>query len=157
MNGARGRSPFLLPVVIVCALVFLAWLAFAARDLPNPPPLPPPAPAPATVLATTPAPGAPPQPAPAVTVPASVTEAAEQRQSAKITRGMSASPGGGIRIDEVPPGSVVAEMHLQPGDLLKSANNQTLSSPEDFARLYRAEGMPGEFVVVRDGRELHRR
>jgi type II secretory pathway component PulC len=93
----------------------------------------------------------------AVTVPREVVEAAEQRQTAKITRGMRADPVGGIRVEEAPPGSVASEMHLQPGDLLKSVNNETVGAPEDFARIYRSEGMPGEFVVIRNGRELHRR
>ena len=92
-----------------------------------------------------------------VTVPPEVVEAAEQRQTAKITRGMRADPAGGVRVDEAPPGSVVNAMHLQPGDLLMSVNNEAVVSPEDFARIYRAEGIPGEFVVMRNGRELHRR
>jgi S1-C subfamily serine protease len=90
-------------------------------------------------------------------VPPEVTAASEQRQADKITRGMRADPSGAVRIDEAPPGSVVNQMHLQPGDLLKSVNNEPVSSPEDFARLYLAEGIPGEFVVIRNGRELHRR
>ena len=84
-------------------------------------------------------------------------EATDRRQAAKITRGMSSDPQGGIRIDAVPPGSVAGQMHLLPGDVLMAVNGTALSSPEDFVRLYRAEGVQGEFVVIRDGREVHRR
>jgi S1-C subfamily serine protease len=70
---------------------------------------------------------------------------------------MRSNPDGGIRIDAAPPGSVASQMHLLPGDVLKAVNNEPVSSPEDFVRIYRAQGEPAEFVVIRDGRELHRR
>ena len=98
-----------------------------------------------------------PQTAVPVAVPEEVQAAAEQRQNAKITRGMQSNPGGGVCIESAPPGSLASQMHLEPGDVLKAVNNQALSSPEDFARIYRAQGLPGEIVVIRDGRELHRR
>ncbi len=162
---------FLLLAAAVAAAALLAWLA---RGTPGTLPAPrraagAPVPAPpasiASGFAATPAESAA-QPPPvaaaaegaaAAAVPAEVQEAAEQRQDAKITRGMQVNPGGGVRIESAPPGSPVSQMHLQPGDVLKAVNNEQLSSPADFARIYRAQGLPGEIVVIRDGRELHRR
>jgi len=89
--------------------------------------------------------------------PADVLEATDRRQSAKITRGMREDPQGGVRIEEVPPGSVAAQMNLLPGDVLMDVNGVAISSPEEFARIYRSTGIQGEFVVIRNGREIHRR
>jgi S1-C subfamily serine protease len=89
--------------------------------------------------------------------PPEVQEATERRQTAKITRGVLSNPGGGVRIEAAPPGSVVGQMHLLPGDVLMSVNGEPVSSPEEFARMYRSGGIQGEYVVIRDGREIHRR
>lgn len=168
------RRNFLLIATLVAATAFLLWLVRVTPDE-SPPahtasdaPPPPAAAVVASGFAATPAAAAsqsPPAPAAtvpvagtaAVAVPEDVQEAAERRQDAKITRGMDSNPGGGVRIESAPPGSVASQMHLQPGDVLRAVNNEPLSSPEDFARIYRAQGLPGEFVVTRDGRELHRR
>ena len=54
--------------------------------------------------------------------PPEVQEATDRRQSAKITRGMSSNPEGGVRIDAAPPGSVASQMNLLPGDVLMAVN-----------------------------------
>jgi type II secretory pathway component PulC len=164
------RRHFRLLATVIAAVAFLGWVVFAIHDPPGVATAPAPKPAgaandtPATPLAAATIPQPPqatpaahPAEAAAVIVPPDVVEAAEQRQITKITRGMRSDPAGGVRVEEAPPGSVANQMHLQPGDLLKSVNNETVSSPEDFARIYRAEGIPGEFVVMRNGREMHRR
>jgi S1-C subfamily serine protease len=160
---------------VVAAVAFLAWLAWVTPESPATPGTssvasPGSASQSAAVssgFAGTPAAAAPQSAAHAgaapqddatpPTVPLEVQEATDRRQSEKITRGMRSNPEGGVRIDATPPGSVASQMHLLPGDVLKAVNNQPVSSPEDFARIYRSEGAPGEFVVIRDGREIHRR
>jgi membrane-associated protease RseP (regulator of RpoE activity) len=164
------RRHFLLLAGVVGALAFLGWRVVATHapsgvaTTPADKPAAPAADTPAAPLAPATIPRQPqekplsnPREPAAVVVPADVVDAAEQRQFTKITRGMRSDPAGGVRVEEAPPGSVANQMHLQPGDLLKSVNNETVSSPEDFARIYRAEGIPGEFVVMRNGREMHRR
>jgi hypothetical protein len=32
-----------------------------------------------------------------------------------------------------------------------------VASPEEFARLYREQGLPSELTLLRGGREIHRR
>jgi S1-C subfamily serine protease len=98
-----------------------------------------------------------PDPATPTAAPLEVQEATDRRQSAKITRGMSSNPQGGIRIDAALPGSVAGQMNLLPGDVLTAVNGTPVSSPEEFARIYRTQGIQGEFVVIRGGREIHRR
>jgi membrane-associated protease RseP (regulator of RpoE activity) len=163
------RRNVLLIATLLAAAAFLGWLAWvtpsespAAHTAASPP-----APQPAAVVAS----GFAAAPAAATaaqsTVPvvgtaaavgsAEVQEAVEQRQDAKITRGMSSNPQGGIRIDATPPGSVAEQMQLLPGDVLVAVNGAAISSPEQFARIYRSPGVQGEFVVIRDGREIHRR
>ena len=45
-------------------------------------------------------------------------------------------PGGGVRMDAAPPGSLAQKLGLQPGDVIKRVNGQTVASPGDLARLY---------------------
>ena len=84
------------------------------------------------------------------------TSAADERQLAKITRGMSANPGGGIRVEATPPGSVTGQMRLRVGDVIVTVNGEPVSTPEEFARIYREQGVPHEFTILRNGREIHR-
>jgi general secretion pathway protein C len=48
------------------------------------------------------------------------------------------SPGsvGGVRMEAAPPGSLAAKLGLQPGDVIKRVNGQTVLSPGDLAGLY---------------------
>jgi len=81
---------------------------------------------------------------------------ADQRQQAKITRGMSAAAGGGIVVTATPPGSVAGQLRLREGDVIVAVNGESVSTPEEFARIYREQGLPRQLTVVRDGREIHR-
>lgn len=44
--------------------------------------------------------------------------------------------GGGVRLDEAPPGSLASRLGLQPGDVIKKVNGQAVASAGDLARLY---------------------
>lgn len=122
--------------------------------------------APAVPAATPPA-GAPPPPiAPgtqeegaAAAVPpvggASVPSGVDERQDAKIARGLASNSEGDIVVQSAPPASVVQALRLQPGDVILTVDGAHVSAPEDFVRLYRAHGMPTELTIVRDGHEVH--
>lgn len=84
------------------------------------------------------------------------TTLADQRQAAKIARGLSANPGGGILVEGAPPGSVAGQLRLQVGDVIISVNGDAVSSPEEFARIYSEQGLPRQLTIIRDGREMHR-
>jgi general secretion pathway protein C len=45
-------------------------------------------------------------------------------------------PGGGVRLEQAPPGSLAQKLGLQPGDIIKKVNGQTVASTGDLARLY---------------------
>ncbi len=45
-------------------------------------------------------------------------------------------PGGGVRLDEAPPGSLANRLGLQPGDVVKRVNGQAVASAGDLARLH---------------------
>lgn len=45
-------------------------------------------------------------------------------------------PGGGVRMEAAPSGSLAQKLGLQPGDVLKKVNGQAIASPGDLARLY---------------------
>ena len=45
-------------------------------------------------------------------------------------------PGGGVRMDQAPPGSLAQKLGLQPGDVIRKVNGQAVASPGDLARLY---------------------
>jgi general secretion pathway protein C len=45
-------------------------------------------------------------------------------------------PGGGVRLDDAPPGSLAARLGLQPGDVIRKVNGQAVASAGDLARLY---------------------
>ena len=45
-------------------------------------------------------------------------------------------PGGGVRMDAAPSGSLAQKLGLQPGDVIKKLNGQSVASPGDLARLY---------------------
>jgi general secretion pathway protein C len=44
--------------------------------------------------------------------------------------------GGGVRLDEAPPGSLASRLGLQPGDIIRKVNGQPVASAGDLARLY---------------------
>jgi len=45
-------------------------------------------------------------------------------------------PGGGVRMEAAPAGSLAAKLGLQPGDVIRKVNGQAVASPGDLARLY---------------------
>lgn len=45
-------------------------------------------------------------------------------------------PGGGVRLDEAPPGSLASRLGLQPGDIIKKVNGTAVASAGDLARLH---------------------
>lgn len=53
---------------------------------------------------------------------------------------IGAPPGGGVRMDAAPAGSLAAKLGLQPGDVIKKLNGQNVASPGDLARLYQQFG-----------------
>lgn len=49
-------------------------------------------------------------------------------------------PGGGVRMESAPAGSLAAKLGLRPGDVIKKVNGQTVTSTGDLARLYQQFG-----------------
>ena len=45
-------------------------------------------------------------------------------------------PGGGVRMEQAPAGSLAAKLGLQPGDIIKRVNGQPIAGTGDLARLY---------------------
>jgi general secretion pathway protein C len=45
-------------------------------------------------------------------------------------------PGGGVRLDAAPPGSLASKLGLQSGDVIRKVNGQSIGSSGDLARLY---------------------
>lgn len=45
-------------------------------------------------------------------------------------------PGGGVRMDAAPAGSLAQKLGLQPGDIIKKINGQPVASSGDLARFY---------------------
>lgn len=45
-------------------------------------------------------------------------------------------PGGGVRMEQAPPGSLANKLGLQPGDVIRRVNGQTVASQGDLARIY---------------------
>lgn len=49
-------------------------------------------------------------------------------------------PGGGVRMEAAPSGSLAQKLGLQPGDIIRKVNGQGVASPGDLARLYQQFG-----------------
>jgi S1-C subfamily serine protease len=112
--------------------------------------------APPAAISDTPAP---PPPISAVAVNATGgvvdTTQRDQRQAGKITRGLAANPTGGILVEGAPSGTVASQLRLEAGDVVVSVNGSPVSSPEEFARIYREQGLPRQMTVIHNGREMH--
>jgi membrane-associated protease RseP (regulator of RpoE activity) len=108
---------------------------------------------PAAAAPTTPA--APAAEAADASAPSGPEADVERRQNAKIARGLTDGESGGVLVQAAPPGSVASALHLKPGDLITAVNGQPLTSTEQFIQLYRAEGLPNQLTVQREGREVH--
>ena len=85
-----------------------------------------------------------------------VANGTQERQEAKVTRGLKTRPAGGILVEAMPPGSVAGQLRLQVGDAIITVNGEPVGSPEEFARMYREQGLPRQLTIIRDGREMHR-
>jgi general secretion pathway protein C len=46
------------------------------------------------------------------------------------------APGGGVRMEAAPAGSLAQKLGLQPGDVIRKLNGQAVASPGDLARIY---------------------
>jgi general secretion pathway protein C len=66
-------------------------------------------------------------------------------------------PGGGVRMDGAPAGSLAAKLGLQAGDLIKKVNGQEVTSTGDLARLYQQFGTTSliQAEVQRGNETLH--
>lgn len=66
-------------------------------------------------------------------------------------------PGGGVRMEQAPPGSLAGKLGLQPGDIIKRVNGQAVASQGDLARLYTQFGTLSSIQaeVQRGGSTLH--
>jgi membrane-associated protease RseP (regulator of RpoE activity) len=162
VSKTRAASTYALIAGLIAAAGVLTWVALAVYHRPpvggaaatNPAPV---ALTPAAV-STAPAAAAPP---PASTVAVRVTDPVadtlqqDQRQVAKITRGLAANPGGGILVEAVPEGSIASQLRVEPGDVIVSVNGHAVASPEEFARIYREQGVPRQMTVIHNGREMH--
>jgi type II secretory pathway component PulC len=49
-------------------------------------------------------------------------------------------PGGGVRMEAAPAGSLASKLGLRPGDVIRKVNGQSVASPGDLARLYQQFG-----------------
>jgi membrane-associated protease RseP (regulator of RpoE activity) len=171
-RGQIGRS-YLWFGIVVAALVMWLLLSRAGRTPPAPAdaahhpviaaagPQPARAPdaaqpgGPATHAGTAEGAGGTPAPEPALALSPGAA-GADERQLVKIARGLTLGPDGTLRVSATPPGSVVGQLHLQPGDVIVTVNGQGVSTPEEFARLYHEQGPPTELTLLRDGQEIHR-
>jgi S1-C subfamily serine protease len=165
MNAPRAGTTYaLIAGLIVTAGVVTWWVlpvyerpaaGSAAAIAPGPAIIAPP-----TAIRTAPAAAA----APAPVSPRAVSARGEgvdtieqdQRQVAKVTRGLTANPDGGILVESIPPGSVASQLRVQAGDVIVSINGDVVTSPEEFARIYREQGLPRQMTVIHNGREMHR-
>jgi S1-C subfamily serine protease len=162
VSEPRAAGRYALIAALIAAAGVVIWLALAVYNRPAVGDAAATNSAPATVKAsvirTAPATATPP---PASTVAARATGQVadtiqqDERQVAKITRGLTANPGGGILVEAVPDGSVASQLRVEAGDVIVSVNGATVTSPEEFARIYREEGLPRQMTVIHDGREMH--
>jgi hypothetical protein len=80
---------------------------------------------------------------------------ADARQLAKIAHGLRPNPAGGILVEATPPGSVVGQLRLQPGDVILSVDGVPATTPQQFALNYREQGLPRQLTILRNGTEFH--
>ncbi|HTD31844.1 MAG TPA: hypothetical protein VK650_09850 [Steroidobacteraceae bacterium] len=169
MSRVLGR--YLLLAALVCGAFILALLWSRPRSVPEPAHDPVGTPEPATAARLSPASSERPtavhsEAAAIPAVPANVPDAeqppqeqalppADARQLAKIAHGMRANPAGGILVEATPPGSVVGQLRLLPGDVILSVDGVPATTPEQFALNYREQGLPRQLTILRNGTEFH--
>jgi general secretion pathway protein C len=59
----------------------------------------------------------------------------------------SGAPSQGLVIQDVPPGSMLERIGLQPGDVVRSVNGEAVTSEADVARVLQQRGMQGSFTA----------
>jgi general secretion pathway protein C len=69
--------------------------------------------------------------------------AAPAPPQAPAPRPLSGAPSQGLVIQEVPPGSLLERIGLQPGDVVRSVNGEAVTSEADVARVLQSRGMQG--------------
>jgi PDZ domain len=79
-----------------------------------------------------------------------VTPGPAENQVAKVAHGLSEAAGG-VRVDQVLPGSVVGRLGLQTGDVIVSVNGAPVESPTQFAQIYEKDGLPRQIEALRGG------
>lgn len=80
----------------------------------------------------------------------------DPKQLANLGR-VNANPGGGVLVEEVPPGSMAQQLGLQPGDVIRTVNGNAVNAPTDLGRLYQRVGESGQVRVegTRGGKPLN--
>lgn len=80
----------------------------------------------------------------------------DPRQLANLGR-VDANPGGGVLVQEVPPGSLAERLGLQPGDVVRNVNGSAINSPADLGKLYQQIGQAAQVRVEgsRGGKPLN--
>jgi general secretion pathway protein C len=66
---------------------------------------------------------------------------------APAPRPLSGGPPQGLVIQDVPPGSMLERIGLQPGDVVRSVNGEAVTSEADVARVLQQRGMQGSFTA----------
>ena len=62
-------------------------------------------------------------------------------------RPLSGGLSQGLVIQDVPPGSMLERIGLQPGDVVRSVNGEAVTSEADVARVLQQRGMQGSFTA----------
>lgn len=117
---------------------------------------PPPVPGPQAGPLTPPVPGAPSIPPPPPQNIPGVPENIQGMSTQPAGVGRVALAGGGLTVQEAPPGSMLDRFGLQPGDVIKSVNGAPVAGQADIARLY-AQASAGRALqgeIVRAGKTL---
>jgi general secretion pathway protein C len=85
-----------------------------------------------------------------------LTSALQDVQQLSNLGRVGTNPGGGILVEDVPPGSLAEKLGLHQGDVLKQVNGQSVNSNEDLTRLYQESGQAGQIKLqgTRGGRPL---
>jgi S1-C subfamily serine protease len=68
-------------------------------------------------------------------------------QAAPPAQSIVSSSSQGVVIQMVPPGSILASLGLQPGDIVQSVNGERVTSEADVARILQQRGMQGSFTA----------
>jgi general secretion pathway protein C len=87
--------------------------------------------------------------APTEAQPGVPTGAAGSQASAPrpLSGAQSGTPPQGLLIQDVPPGSLLERIGLQPGDIVRSVNGEAVTSEADVARVLQQRGMQGSFTA----------